>query len=87
MTEALRLDKWLWHARFVRRRQIAADLVVAGRVRVNGEVITKTHRLLRPGDIVTLVTPHDVKMVKVVDLGTRRGSSAQGCELYEQIEA
>ena len=50
----LRLDKWLWHARFIRHRELAADLVAARRLRLNEQVVTKTHQLVRPGDVLTL---------------------------------
>ena len=47
----LRLDKWLWHARFARTRDKAAELIAGRRVRVNGQLATKTHQKLRPGDV------------------------------------
>ena len=46
---ALRLDKWLWHARFIRNRNLAEALVAARRVRLNEQIVGKTHQLVRPG--------------------------------------
>jgi ribosome-associated heat shock protein Hsp15 len=85
VSDALRLDKWLWHARFARRREGAVELVIAGRVRVNGEVVSKTHRRLRPGDVVTVVTAREVQMVRVVELAARRGSAHEAQALYERL--
>ena len=56
----LRLDKWLWHARFIRHRELAAELVAGRRVRLNEQLVTKTHQLVRPGDTMLI----DVEMTK-----------------------
>lgn len=84
--QSLRLDKWLWHARCVRRREAAAELVTARRVRLNSQVVTKTHALVRPGDVITLTQPARVRVLKVVALGVRRGAAADAQGLYEELE-
>lgn len=81
----LRLDKWLWHARFAKTRGLAEELVAARRVRLNNQVITKTHALVRPGDVVTLTQPWRVRAIRVVQLGTRRGPAAEAEQLYEEL--
>ncbi len=83
--ESLRLDKWLWHARFARTREAAMELVAARRVRLNSQVVTKTHALVRPGDVITLTQPARVRVLKVVALGARRGQAADARELYEEL--
>jgi ribosome-associated heat shock protein Hsp15 len=83
--EALRLDKWLWHARFARTREAAMELVAARRVRLNTQVVTKTHALVRPGDVITLTQPARVRVLKVVALGVRRGQAADARGLYEEL--
>ena len=82
----LRLDKWLWHARFVRRREAAAELVLERRVRLNSQLVTKTHALVRPGDVITLTQPARIRILKVLALGIgRRGAAADAQALYEEI--
>lgn len=84
---ALRLDKWLWHARFIRHRDLAEDLVAARRVRLNEQLVTKTHQLVRPGDVITLTDPRRLRVLRVQALGERRGPAAEARDLYEEIAA
>jgi ribosome-associated heat shock protein Hsp15 len=81
----LRLDKWLWHARFARTRDKAAELIAGRRVRVNGQLATKTHQRLRPGDVVILTAPSAIRVVRVLDLGQRRGPASDAMGLYETL--
>ncbi len=83
--ETLRLDKWLWHARFIRSRDLAEGLVAARRVRVNDQLVGKTHQLVRPGDVITLTEPVRVRVVRVRALGERRGPAVEARLLYEEI--
>lgn len=83
---ALRLDKWLWHARLARTREVAGELVGARRVRLNGQLVGKTHVLVRPGDVVTLTQPARVRALRVVALGLRRGPAVEAQGLYEELE-
>ena len=82
---ALRLDKWLWHARFVRRRELAAGLVAERRVRLNGQPVVKTHQLVRPGDVLVLIDGERIRVARVKDLGARRGGAAEAAALYELV--
>jgi ribosome-associated heat shock protein Hsp15 len=75
--ETLRLDRWLWHARFIRSRDLAEGLVAARRVRVNEQLVGKTHQLVRPGDVITLTEPARVRVVRVRALGERRGPAVE----------
>lgn len=86
MTEAgLRLDKWLWHARFIRQRGLAVDLVRRRRIRLNDRLVEKVHSTVRPGDVITLVAPSEVRVLKVVALGERRGPAIEAQMLYERL--
>lgn len=85
--DSLRLDKWLWRARCARTREIAAALVAARRVRLNSQLVTKTHMLVRPGDVITLTQPARVRVLRIVSLGVRRGPAAEAQELYEDLTA
>jgi ribosome-associated heat shock protein Hsp15 len=81
----LRLDKWLWHARFARTRDKAAELIAGRRVRVNGQIATKTHQKLRRGDVVMLTAPQAIRVVRVLDFGQRRGPATDAVGLYETL--
>ena len=85
MTDALRLDKWLWQARFIRSREGAAQLVAARRVRLNRQLVAKTHQLVRPGDVITLAGPHGVRVLRVRALGSRRGPAPEARGLYDEL--
>ncbi len=83
---ALRLDKWLWHARFVRRREQAAPLVAARRVRLNGQLVARSHQKVRTGDVLTLLLGSRLLVVRVVALGERRGPAREARNLYEELD-
>ncbi len=80
-----RLDLFLFHARFVRSRAIAAALIGAGCVRINRQTTEKPHAKLRPGDVLTLALPRDVRVIRVCALGLRRGPPDEAQRLYEVI--
>jgi ribosome-associated heat shock protein Hsp15 len=78
----LRLDKWLWQARFFRTRSLAARAVGEGRVRVNGERTAKPSAGIAPGDVLTFAQGARVRVVEVAALGTRRGPAPEAQALY-----
>lgn len=82
-----RLDKWLWCARFLKARSGCARLVQGGLVRINRQPTDKPHARLRPGDVVTFPLHHDVLVVRVLALATRRGPAPEARTLYERIDA
>jgi ribosome-associated heat shock protein Hsp15 len=84
---AIRLDKWLWHARLCKTRSLAARLIEEGAVRVNAVRAQKPATLLRPGDGVTLAHGGRVRALRVLDLGTRRGPAAEAGLLYLDLDA
>lgn len=81
----LRLDKWLWHARFCRTRVMAAELAAGGKVRIAGAVISKAHYSVKPGDVLTFPLGPHIRTVKVLALGIRRGPPATARLLYEDL--
>jgi len=83
--EGLRLDKWLWQARFFKTRTLAAQLVERRRLRINREVVTKSHYRVRPGDVLTFPQGTNVRVVRVLALGSRRGPAAEAQTLYEEL--
>ena len=87
MTEgAIRIDKWLWYARFFKSRTLASRLVSEGHVRVNREKVTKTHGAIRPGDVLTFPQGREIRVVKVLECGDRRGPAPEAQALYEDLE-
>jgi ribosome-associated heat shock protein Hsp15 len=83
----LRLDKWLWQARFFKTRALAATLAGRRKIRVNSTVVTKPHYRIRPGDVLTFPQGMTVRVVRVVDLGNRRGPASEAQTLYEDLGA
>jgi ribosome-associated heat shock protein Hsp15 len=81
-----RLDRWLWHARIVKTRALAAALAASGYVRVNGKRIEAPARAVRPGDVLTIALPSAVKVLRIIDFAERRGNPATARRLYEEIE-
>ncbi|MET4636703.1 RNA-binding S4 domain-containing protein [Kaistia defluvii] len=80
-----RIDKWLWFARFAKSRSIAQKLVMGGKVRVNRNKIDASSRLVRPGDVLTLSLERQIRVVKILDPGTRRGPAPEAQRLYEDL--
>ena len=80
-----RLDKWLWYARFFKTRGLAQRACEAGRIRVNGRRITKAHRTVAPGDVLTFVQGRIVRIVRISALAERRGPAPEAQRLYEEI--
>jgi len=86
MTETLRVDKWLWHARFFKSRTLAAKFVAGGKLRVNGTAISKAHYSLKPDDVLTFPLGPHIRLIKVLLLGTRRGPATEARTLYEDLD-
>jgi ribosome-associated heat shock protein Hsp15 len=80
-----RLDKWLWFARFAKTRSLAAKLVTAGHVRINGQRTDNAAKALAVGDVVTVALARTATVVRVEDLGERRGPAAEARLLYTDL--
>lgn len=78
----LRIDKWLWHARFFKTRTLAAKVVSGGHVRVNGSKIAKPSYSISPDDVLTFPQAKDVRVVRVQAMGERRGPAPEAQQLY-----
>jgi ribosome-associated heat shock protein Hsp15 len=81
--ERVRIDKWLWAARFAKTRSAATELVVAGHVKVGGERV-KPAREIRPGDEIEIRVGHVPRTVVVTGIADRRGSATVAATLYEE---
>jgi ribosome-associated heat shock protein Hsp15 len=84
--ERIRVDKWLWAARLLKTRALAADAVKAGRVKVNG-VAAKPSKEVGPGDRLELRTGPVRMEVLVHGVAPRRGPASEAAKLYEESEA
>ena len=80
-----RLDKWLWFARFVKSRTLAAKLVSDGFVRVNGQRADTPAKPLAVGDILTIAAARTTAVVRVEALGARRGPADEARRLYSEL--
>ncbi len=81
---AVRIDRWLWAARFFKSRTLAGQACHGGKVDVNGQA-AKAGKMVRPGDMVEVTIPGSRRILKVLALGERRGSAAVARTLYEDL--
>jgi ribosome-associated heat shock protein Hsp15 len=81
----MRLDKWLWAARFFKTRTLAVEAIEGGRVSVNGDR-AKPAKELRVGDTLSIRRPPFEHVVRVRELSDKRGSAAIAAALFEETE-
>ncbi|WP_324751662.1 RNA-binding S4 domain-containing protein [Roseovarius sp. Pro17] len=81
----IRLDKWLWQARFFKTRALAAATVKGGHVRINGNRAGKPSQTVRAGDVLTFAQGRIIRVVRVVAPGTRRGPASEAQTLYDDL--
>lgn len=84
--QKLRIDKWLWHARFFKTRSLAAKIVSGGKLRVNGQPISKPACAISEADVLTFPQADNVRVIKVMALGERRGPAPEARLLYEDLD-
>ena len=75
-TARQRIDKWLFFARVVKSRSLAAKLVQAGKVRLNREKIDQAAQAVKPGDVLTISLDRRILVLKILLPGTRRGPTS-----------
>lgn len=83
---SVRLDKWLWAARFFKTRSLAAQACELGRVQVAGQ-LAKPARAVQVGSMLRVVTPGGEFEVRVLELSEMRGPASVAQALYEETEA
>ena len=81
----LRIDKWLWYARFFKSRSLASQVCAAGKVRVNKIRVLKAHATVRTGDVLTFPQAKLIRVVKILALGHRRGPAPEARLLYKDL--
>lgn len=80
-----RIDKWLFFARVVKSRSLAAKLAQSGRVRVNRDKIDQASHVVKPGDVLTVTLDRHIRVLKVVACGERRGPFSEAQTLFEDM--
>ena len=83
--ERLRIDKWLWAARFFKTRPIAKTAIECGKVHIDGQRV-KVSREIGVGDIVVVKQGWDEKEIEVTALSDRRGPASEAQQLYAETE-
>ena len=83
---SVRLDKWLWYARFFKTRSLATKLISSGKLRINGEVISKPHRQAQIGQILTFARGPHIRVIRIDEIGKRRGPAAEAELLFTDLD-
>ncbi len=83
--ETLRIDKWLWYARFFKTRTLASVVCNGGRVRVGGATVRKSSHLVRIDDVLTFTQGTNIRVIRILALGNRRGPASEAQLLYEDL--
>jgi ribosome-associated heat shock protein Hsp15 len=82
---SIRLDKWLWQARFVKSRALAQRLIADGAVRLNAARVLKPATTVRVGDGLSFAQGGRVRALRILALGTRRGPATEARTLYVEL--
>ncbi|WP_446741505.1 RNA-binding S4 domain-containing protein [Sphingobium yanoikuyae] len=82
---SLRIDKYLWFARLSKSRSTAQKLAEDGHIRLNGRRIDRSHAPVRAGDLITFPHAAGVRVVRVIQLPTRRGPAPEAQACYEEL--
>lgn len=86
MTETIRIDRWLWAARFYKTRSLATEMVNTGRVQHN-DSRTKASRMVKTGDELSISRGTEEFIIHIIALADKRGSAAIAQSLYEETPA
>ena len=82
----VRLDKWLWYARFFKTRSLATKLISSGKLRINGEVTSKPHRQAQIGQVLTFAQGSYIRVIRIDEIGKCRGPAAEAVTLYTDLD-
>jgi len=82
-----RIDRWVWHARVVKTRKLAASLVASGHVRVNGKRVDSPGHVVSTDDVLTIALPSIVRVLRVIEIADRRGNAKNAKQLYEELSS
>ncbi|MFN3844758.1 MAG: RNA-binding S4 domain-containing protein [Paracoccaceae bacterium] len=82
----LRLDKWLWQARFFKTRSLATEIIESGHCRVNGNRTGKAGYGICVGDVLTFAQGARIRVIRIQALGLRRGAASEAQRLYLDLD-
>ena len=85
MTEKIRLDTWLWYARFYKSRSLSSKAILNGKLRVNSNKIIKPASKVKINDVLTISHINKVRIIQVQSLGSRRGPASEAQQLYNHL--
>lgn len=80
--EKMRVDKWLWHARFFKTRGVATKMVSGGHLKVNDNNVTKPAFNVGAGDVLTFLQAKQTRIIEIKATSTRRGPAPEAQMLY-----
>ena len=83
--KTLRLDIYLYYIRIFKSRSIATKFVLTNRLRISGQVTQKPHKMISVGDVLTMTINNNIKILKVLDIPSRRGPFPESLNFYEDI--
>lgn len=83
--QKLRIDKWLWAARFFKTRSLASDAVNGGKVHLNNDRV-KAAKAVKVGDFLKIRRADDIWIVKVVSLFEKRRQASLAQTMYEELD-
>lgn len=83
--QKIRIDKWLWFARFFKTRALAADVVTGGHVRINRQPVRKASQTIGPGDVITFPQGIHIRVIEIVAIAIRRGPAPEARTLYTDL--
>ena len=83
--DKVRVDKWLWHARFFKTRSLASQTVRSGHLRINGQKVSKPAAVVKVSDVLTFTQGRDVRVVKLLAFSSRRGPACEAQTLYQDL--
>ena len=85
MTEKIRLDTWLWYARFYKSRSLSSKAILSGKLRLNSNKIIKPASKVKINDVLTINHINVVRVIQVQSLGSRRGPASEAQKLYSDL--
>ena len=83
--KGVRLDKWLWYARFFKTRALASKAISNGRFRLDGDLMSKPHRQANCGQVLTFSQGARIRVVRIKALGLRRGPAKEAALLFDDL--
>ena len=85
MNEKIRLDTWLWYARFYKSRSLSSKAILSGKLRLNSNKIIKPASKVKINDVLTINHINMVRIIQVQSLGIRRGPASEAQKLYKDL--